>query len=273
MDSQARRAALRNFLMECRARLRPEEVGLASAGRRRVPGLRREEVAELAQISTVWYTLLETARDIRVSPRMLDRLAAALRLSDEEKTYLFALAINEIPILANEGADSIGAVGREYGELQKFIRRSQVASNVQEFADLTTDLLIDLAEDAKISYFVEADVAAERFRFIAQRTAPRFAQVAAGPVDFSAVHDARQVLIKGDLFAEPNVSEAPHAIFRERAIALGSGRFISAGIKSDSFDGAIGYFDAVREPFGERERARLSLIGEIVMLGLTKRAP
>lgn len=273
MDGRARRVALRSFLVECRARLRPEEVGLASIGRRRVPGLRREEVAELAQISTVWYTLLETARDIRVSPRMLDRLAAALRLNDEEKAYLFSLAINEIPILANEGAESVGAIGREYFELQRFIRRSQVASDVQEFADLTSDLLLDLADNAKIAYFVEANVHVQQFYFTSQRTAQRFPPVAPGPFDFSAVHDARQVLVRGELFTESNVSQAPHAIFRERAVALGSGRFISAGIKSDDFDGAIGYFDGDREPYSERERRRLGLIAEIVMLGLTKRAP
>ena len=47
----------------------------------------------------MWYTLLETGRDIRVSPRMLDRISIALRLSDEEKTYLFSLAIVELPVL------------------------------------------------------------------------------------------------------------------------------------------------------------------------------
>ncbi len=85
--------------MACRARLRPEDVGLVSIGRRRVPGLRREEVAELAGITPAWYTQLETGCDIRVSPRMLDRVAQCLRLSGEEKVYLFSLALEELGVL------------------------------------------------------------------------------------------------------------------------------------------------------------------------------
>lgn len=93
-----RKAELRNFLKTCRARLRPEDVGLSPVGRRRVPGLRRDEVAELCGISLAWYTLLETAHDIRVSPRLLHRLSCALRLTDVEKLRLFSLAIDELPI-------------------------------------------------------------------------------------------------------------------------------------------------------------------------------
>ncbi len=95
-EKTSRRAELRNFLKACRARLTPEDVGLVSVGRRRVPGLRRDEVAELCGISLAWYTLLESAREIRVSPRLLDRLSCALRLDDEEKVRLFALAIDEL---------------------------------------------------------------------------------------------------------------------------------------------------------------------------------
>jgi transcriptional regulator with XRE-family HTH domain len=99
-DAQARRSELRNTLMRWRARLKPEDVGIVSAGKRRVPGLRREEVADLAEISPAWYTMLEKARNIRVSPRVLDRLATALRLSDEEKIELFSLAMDELPVIA-----------------------------------------------------------------------------------------------------------------------------------------------------------------------------
>jgi transcriptional regulator with XRE-family HTH domain len=95
-DKRTRRAALRDFLKTCRARLTPEDVGLRSVGRRRVPGLRREEVAELSGMSVAWYTLLETARDIRVSPQLLDRIARVLRLTGEEKLLFFSLAIEEL---------------------------------------------------------------------------------------------------------------------------------------------------------------------------------
>ena len=92
---QKRRSRLRTSLMRWRARLKPEDVGLTAVGRRRVPGLRREEVAELAEISLEWYKKLETAKDVRVSPRLLARLAAVLQLSHEEKIELFWLAMDE----------------------------------------------------------------------------------------------------------------------------------------------------------------------------------
>jgi transcriptional regulator with XRE-family HTH domain len=99
MSNGSRRLALRNFLRQCRSRLRPEDVGLPSLGHRRVSGLRREEVAGLAGISPLWYTMLETGRYRRVSPQMLHRLSTALRLSAAEKSYLFSLAIDELPEL------------------------------------------------------------------------------------------------------------------------------------------------------------------------------
>jgi transcriptional regulator with XRE-family HTH domain len=268
VDSRARRLALRDFLIERRSRLRPEDVGLTSGGRRRVPGLRREEVAKLAGMSAVWYTLLETTSDIRVSPQMLDRLAASLQLNDEEKLYLFSLAIRELPIVPHATADSIGAIGREYYELQGFIRRTRSASSLQEIADLATDLVFDLAQDAQDTYFVKADLSAKQFTFISQRTSPRFDPVIAESVDFASVHDAQAVLVRGELFTESNVAATPHAIFRERAVSLRSGRFISAGIKSLMFNGAIGYFDLGDGQYPEREKARLSLIAEIVAADL-----
>lgn len=94
----ARKAELRTFLKTCRGRLTPEDVGLRPVGRRRVSGLRREEVAELSGMSLEWYTQLETAQDIRVSPRLLARISSALRLNDEEKFKLFLLAIEELAV-------------------------------------------------------------------------------------------------------------------------------------------------------------------------------
>lgn len=88
----AQRRALAAFLRASRTRLRPEALGLPPGTRRRTPGLRREEVAQLAGLSPTWYTWLEQARDISVSPQGLARLAAALRLDRAARTYLFALA-------------------------------------------------------------------------------------------------------------------------------------------------------------------------------------
>ena len=105
MNDEERKAALRSFLLECRARIKPEDAGLPRIGRQRVEGLRREEVAQLAGVSASWYTLFETARDIRVSPRMLQNVAQALRLSRDETIYLFSLAIDEMPIVPRNGLE------------------------------------------------------------------------------------------------------------------------------------------------------------------------
>jgi len=80
------------FLTSRRARLQPAEVGLPDGTRRRTPGLRREEVAQLAGVSHTYYAFLEQGRDIRPSSQVLDALAAALRLSPAERDHLYALA-------------------------------------------------------------------------------------------------------------------------------------------------------------------------------------
>src|SRR5687768_8235070 len=87
------RADIRDFLASRRARLSPEQVGLPAGGRRRrVPGLRREEVAVLAGVSTEWYTRLEKGHITGVSEDVLDAVAAALRLDEAEHAYLYDLA-------------------------------------------------------------------------------------------------------------------------------------------------------------------------------------
>lgn len=87
-----RRKALGDFLRSARARVQPETVGLSAGQRRRTPGLRREEVAQLCDISTTWYTWIEQGREVTVSPAVLARLATVLRLQRAERHYLFDLA-------------------------------------------------------------------------------------------------------------------------------------------------------------------------------------
>ena len=84
------------FLRSRRARLRPEEVGLGGGGRRRVAGLRREEVAVLASVSTDYVVRLEQGR-LRPSDAALEALARALRLDPVERTHLFALVGRAAP--------------------------------------------------------------------------------------------------------------------------------------------------------------------------------
>jgi transcriptional regulator with XRE-family HTH domain len=87
------RSDIRDFLASRRARITPQQAGLLpGGGRRRVPGLRREEVAVLAGVSTDWYTRLEKGHIAGVSEDVLEAVARALQLDEAERTYLFDLA-------------------------------------------------------------------------------------------------------------------------------------------------------------------------------------
>jgi transcriptional regulator with XRE-family HTH domain len=86
------RSQLSDFLRSRRARISPATVGLPNGRRRRTPGLRREEVADLAGVGLTWYTWLEQGRDIRVSPEVLGGIARALQLEAAERAHLYRLA-------------------------------------------------------------------------------------------------------------------------------------------------------------------------------------
>ncbi|MGW6915537.1 helix-turn-helix transcriptional regulator [Kitasatospora sp. NPDC054939] len=87
-----RRTELARFLKACRARVTPEDVGLPPGPRRRTPGLRREEVAQLAGVGITWYTWLEQGRPINASEQVLTAVARALRLDGTEREHLHRLA-------------------------------------------------------------------------------------------------------------------------------------------------------------------------------------
>ncbi|GAA2538425.1 MULTISPECIES: helix-turn-helix transcriptional regulator [Streptomyces] len=91
------RAELADFLRRGRARLEPSDAGLTAGPRRRTPGLRREEVAQLAGMSVDYYTRLEQSRGPRPSRQMLSALARALRLTEDERDHLFHLTGEEPP--------------------------------------------------------------------------------------------------------------------------------------------------------------------------------
>ena len=111
-----KRRELGDFLRAHRARLSPASVGLPAIGRRRTPGLRREEVAQACGMSPTWYTWLEQGRDIAASPAALSALARALQLTPAERAYLFELADRRDPnrsgFTDNEGMDVPPALAR-----------------------------------------------------------------------------------------------------------------------------------------------------------------
>ena len=87
-----RRQELAAFLRSRRERLSPDQLNLPQYGRRRTPGLRREEVAQHAGVGVTWYTWLEQARDINVSEQVLDAISRTLLLDPHERSHLFTLA-------------------------------------------------------------------------------------------------------------------------------------------------------------------------------------
>jgi transcriptional regulator with XRE-family HTH domain len=94
-NGDRRRTELADFLRRKRTSITPDDVGLHNGGRRRTPGLRREEVAQLAGIGTTWYTWLEQGRDVRASIDVFEALSRALRLSPAERTHLILLGRGE----------------------------------------------------------------------------------------------------------------------------------------------------------------------------------
>ena len=107
-----RRSELGKFLKARRAELTPEDFGLPAGSRRRTPGLRREELAQLAGIGVTWYTWLEQGREINASTQVLDALARTLRLDRAAREHLYRLA-EASPLLVGTGPCPIPAEVRE----------------------------------------------------------------------------------------------------------------------------------------------------------------
>src|SRR5438045_3580327 len=96
-NGERRRAELADFLRRRRESITPQDVGLPNGGRRRTPGLRREEVAQLAGVGATWYTWLEQGREVRASLEVLESISRALRLTPAERTHLVLLGRGEEP--------------------------------------------------------------------------------------------------------------------------------------------------------------------------------
>jgi transcriptional regulator with XRE-family HTH domain len=136
MEEAARRKELGDFLRKSRERRTPAEAGLPAGSRRKTPGLRRQEVADLAGVGPTWYTWLEQGRQINPSPRTLGAIAEALGLSRPERDHLFRLA-NGLP-----GRDSGESGDRESPDVPDAVRA--VMSKVDPFPSCVYTLSYDL---------------------------------------------------------------------------------------------------------------------------------
>jgi transcriptional regulator with XRE-family HTH domain len=115
-----RRRALATFLRSRRERISPEQVGLPAGGRRRTPGLRREEVAQLAGVGVTWYTWLEQGRDINVSEQVLDAIARTLHLDPNERSHLYTLADAGEPVVEQQCKAISPALQKMLRQLEPF---------------------------------------------------------------------------------------------------------------------------------------------------------
>lgn len=106
MNADPRRQELGEFIRAHRERLNPQSLGIGTTGRRRTPGLRREEAAQLCGMSVTWYTFIEQGRDVSISPAALSRLAVGFHLNAAERAYLFELANRRDPVPGGEQADT-----------------------------------------------------------------------------------------------------------------------------------------------------------------------
>ena len=135
-----RHAELGALLRARRAALRPEDVGLPAGRRRHVPGLRREEVAQLAHVGLKWYAALEQGRVKAISHKSLQRVASSLRLSPVEMEHLFSLARDEEPALAagTHNTNILADMVRSYADGAAFI--TDGASNAFAWNALADEL-------------------------------------------------------------------------------------------------------------------------------------
>jgi transcriptional regulator with XRE-family HTH domain len=167
---QKQRRELARFLRAKRESLRPEDTGLARVGRRRTPGLRREEVAMLAGIGVAWYTRLESARDVSPSLATLDAVAKALRLNNVEVDYLFTLASVPMPGLFISGdvripeaieqlvpsINSLGAV--VFDRYSTALRWNAIADSMFDIASAA-----DILQRNALVRYLSADVVARKY--------------------------------------------------------------------------------------------------------------
>jgi transcriptional regulator with XRE-family HTH domain len=167
MAPQERRQELAAFLRARRAALQPEDVGLPQGvNHRRTPGLRREELAQLAGISVSWYTRLEQGKDVQFSTRAVARLAEALGLTAAEREYLLALALGDPFRVQTAPTTTVSATLRDVLYAQgdnpaylidaclNLLAWNQAAINVFGFAE---DLAAAPAEERNLLWLILTD--------------------------------------------------------------------------------------------------------------------
>ena len=171
MSHESRGVQLRMLLSNWRARLRPEDVGLPMTVRRRVAGLRREEVAELVGVSPNWYALFELgSNDRRFSPVFVQRVADALRLDGRERALLFRLALPEIRLAVEQLEQSAyDGTLRSLRGIRSLVRRISAATTFAEAAETAVEAVSEVLSPSSVAVAI----------LVPEPNAPRV--IAAGP--------------------------------------------------------------------------------------------
>lgn len=200
MHNDLATGGLGEFLHSRRAALTPEEAGIPSYGVRRVPGLRREELAQLAGVSLTYYTRLEQGQASNASASVVDALARALQLDDDERAHLHALAGAATPVRAR-------------------------AARPQQ-AHAPTRQLIDAMPD------IAAVVMGPRTEVLAWNQLGH--ALLAGHASFDAPQDVRRrPNLTRMLFLDPHMRELHRDWAAEAKLAVSSLRFIAAELRDD----------------------------------------
>jgi transcriptional regulator with XRE-family HTH domain len=153
MNHEKRKLELRTLLTNWRARLRPQDVGLPMTPRRRVVGLRREEVAELVGVSPNWYAMFETGgHRRRFSAAFVQRVAETLLLDERERASLFRLALPEVRIAVEQFERSAGdGVLRSLSCMRTLVARASAAGSFEEASRLAVEALMEALKPTSVS--------------------------------------------------------------------------------------------------------------------------
>jgi transcriptional regulator with XRE-family HTH domain len=263
VSDEKRRSMLRTFLRAARENVRPEDHQLPARHRRRTPGLRREEVAELAGVSTAWYTLLETAGNRRVSVRTLERVAKALMLSKEDRAHLFSLVFPELPGRPLATVDFTMKIA-EMQQLQAFVRRLRESKSVYAMIGLTVDFIWTHIATCDLVAFLEWDESSRSYRCARSRTSSR-ASSSLIEERYQLGPDALLAIERKAIFTE--YGPFSNTFVREQ-LQHGSGRFLGAGISTPTCKGALLYADGSSEPHHVHEREQLTLVTDLLELAI-----
>jgi hypothetical protein len=228
--SELRRRRLGRFLRAKREGLRPEDVGLPATGRRRTPGLRREEVAVLANVGVTWYTWLEQGRDIGVSSAVLDCIASALELRGQELEHLHTLAGTSLRERSPSNDRVLKILHRlmeSVGDVPAYV--ADRYWNVLAVNDLSR-YIFGLSPDSNcLMKFFTDEGYASRYPFqraAGQMMVAQFRQRAASfPSDpaFELIADelAQESAVFAEIWAEHDMSQEPHLEVAYEHAALG----------------------------------------------------